>query len=456
MEKTETSVSFQDLRLDDFTASTTKQVRLYALLLTVRKNEKQRFVNQFLVSDLSINEECAYPIEYFDRGFQFKEEVYVEPNQKISVDVFDAKFKVLNEFLSRNFHMMIPTPGFDFTSELFNKKILVEIKTTVKRYKGQLDFCKAQMEPLTKQLLIKRAVTERDRPLIGFLNRLKVRISSEWVISLDSMYGFSDVMRRLNGVGYRQDNDSDILESQAPTLNKRQRLNPTADISDPSRALIASILPDIKQEILADHSFREEQREQRNSSRVEPQYDIPAHRILSPSFITHNESNHQPQTFVAHSTLSANETSERRVDPEPSVVPHSTTSPIFSQSTQNSESPFKAVVVIGCYPREELKIKNVHTEEIEHDDSFEIYVKAEPGDLQNPGNYKPVGIIKFKSSKDVKLLFDTLAAKGAPNFSVTRITLPTLQWKMLFSNASGHFCIYWDTKWDFEIESSAI
>lgn len=457
MEKAETSISFEDLKLDDFSTSTRKQIRIYALLLTVKKSEKPSFINQFLVSDLSINEECSYPIPYFDRGFQFKESIFVEPNQKFCVDLFDAKFNILNEYLSRLFGTNIPNPGIEFSRDLFNKKILVEITATIKRYKGQLDFSKAQMEPLTKKLLMKRAVTERDQPLIDFLNRLKVTISSEWVRSFDSMYGFSDILRRLNGVGYRQDNDSDILESQAPTFNKRRRINPMIE-ADPSRALLASILPNIKQEIMAEHSENEEKEEDQYTD-FKPaatlvNTPIVANKIVHATTIarTNSETDGLTQTPNGNNTSIENDSSESRIiDPSSShLIQNSTTSQIIAHSTQQFEEPFQTVKVVGWFPNDELKIKNVYTGEVEFDDSFEIFVKYLQEDVKSSEGYKPIGVIKFKSCTDLEVLFDKLASNGANDFNIKSIKIPTLEWKILFSKYTDRFSIYWDHNWDFQ------
>lgn len=451
MEKTETSISFDDLNLNDFSPSIKKQVRMYALLLTVRKSENPKSINQFLVSDLSINEECAYPIAYFDKGFQFKEDIFVEPNQKFSVDVFDAKFKYLNLNLSK-LDVTIAKPGFEFSKDLFNKKILVEITATLKRYKDQLDFSKAQMEPLTKTLLIKRAVTERDQPLINFLNRLKVRISSDWVQSLDHMYGFSDVMRRLNGTGYREDNDSDILQSQAITSNKRRRINPMADVSDPSRALIASILPNIKQEIMSEHSMLEEEENTELESKIS--VELPQRADAGPTIA-------YAQTSIGNSTATDHDSSESRIIEASSshLIPCSTTSQItnsstsqiIAHSTQQNDIPFYLVNVVGWYPRAELKIKNVYTGEIEFDSSFEIFVKYSPNEVANPENYRPIGTIKFMSCNDIDKLFKELASNGANDFNIKSIKIPKLEWETLFSKSSEKFSIYWDDQWDYEV-----
>lgn len=439
VEKTETSVRFDEIKLNAFKNCKLPKVRLYGLVLTARKLTNPKGITRLLVTDLTTNPENCFKAGMHNREYSFKANKYVEPEQKFAVDVWAAKFAPFNQLLERNFNFSFPTHGTEFSSNVFEKKILVEISANLKPYNNQLDISQPVIVPLTPELLEKRAILEKDETIISFLNRLKVVISHEWLETFDEYYGYSKVMERLSTFNSYMNHP---IESQLPTqpfsddFNKRRRLDFDYNPNDPSSALV-HLIPNIKREIVNTSIISEDPSDnERDEATFANRDDDLIHSTSTPSMSEQVHAQAQAQTQLINSNnLSFN--------------PTLSISEVISQSTQKVIDMVQLDVVnsnywvdiVAFYPAHMTKLKSIYTKEVIINESLELFVKYSPGDIIDSSAFKPIGNIKFNSEAEISSLGDLA------DITNYQLKIPRDDWLNLFSLAKNKLFIYWNEEW---------
>lgn len=268
---------------------------------------------------------------------------------------------------------------------VYQKKLLVEVTGSIKRYNKIVNYQKGKLSVLTKHEIIRRVKQQKDHHLTNFLQRLVHNCPQNWIPELNSMYGLDEIVDDIgfynsqNQHGFLTQGNATSLICNHHRLLTDPPINAPTDYSKTNK-YVEELYAEIKREdlhILDDTSF-----------------------IVS---ITNKEteSNETPDDYVSCNEFSStndhlNVASNNLLNSNPYIS--STPSVDYSNEHLHLADATNKVLIKGFSPRisENYLIKNQKTGALEITDSFELYLKI-------PGFKNNTYTLSFRNSFDVYL-----------------------------------------------------
>lgn len=310
----------------------------------------------------------------------------LDPHKVMLVEQVLAGFK---DFARKH---NLEAPSLRSNKSVYDKKLLVEVKGSIKRYNKIVNFQKATLKILTKHEIINRVKNQKDHHLTQFLQRLIQNCPKHWMGELNTKYGLNEIIDDI-GVYDSQNWHGFLTQENAPTsFPQHHRLLtdlPGQSCTDNSKTnrYVEEVYAEIKKEDLDNTVLSAVDRDSGEEWETTPNEYISCNET---SITNEKSPTHPNELLFSQSDFLSTQKVQLSIEENVSV------------------NELKEVIIKGFSPRVSAKylIKNHKTGVLEITDSFEIY-------LTIPQFENSIFSVSFVTSEDV--LITTL---GDPNVRV--------------------------------------